>query len=206
MKVILTERVSSLGNVGDILNVTAGYARNYLLPERKAVIADDANKAELENNKKALAGKILADKELAVELQKKINGLDIKFIKKVASNGKLFGSVTALDISKELLEQGFDVEKRAILLAAPIKGLGTSNAKVRLFQDVEAELTVTVSIDPKQVEEDKKRSEALEKEKELAAAQAKEMAENSDGEAVVDEKNLTDEQRLDKEARELLRS
>ena len=164
MKVILTEKVSSLGNVGEVVNVSAGYARNFLIPNKKAVLADEANKAQMGHYQKMLGKKVEAEKSAAESVAKQLNGLKLELIKRVGGNGKLFGAVTTTELSKELSGKGIEVEKRVITLETPIKALGTYNAKAKLFSGVESEFTVNVVIDPVQAEELKAKAEAPKKE------------------------------------------
>ena len=171
MKVILTEKVPALGNIGDIVNVSAGHARNYLVPNGFAMVADESNKRLLAAQQKSLGKKIKAQKDAALEIKKKVEGMTIELIKKVGASGKLFGTVTNAELSKELENKGVLVERRLIHLEAPIKGLGLFNAKAKIFQDVEASFKVKVSIDPKQAEELK-----LAQEEALRAAEARKKA------------------------------
>ena len=203
MKVILTEKVPTLGNIGEIVNVSAGYARNFLVPNRFAMVADDANKKLLAAQQKALASKMKAQKDAALEIKKKLEGVTLELIKKVGASGKLFGTVTNAELSKELETKGFDVERRLIHLESPIKGLGTFNAKAKLFQDVEAVFKVKVAIDPKQAEELKKAQEEA-----LKNAEARKKAKLEAGNEVKTDANaeLTEEQRLKAEVDKLLRS
>ena len=131
MKVILTEKVPALGNIGEIVNVSAGHARNYLVPNGFAMVADDSNKNLLAAQQKSLAKKIQAQKDEANALKAKIEGMTIELIKKVGASGKLFGTVTNAELSKELANLGVEVERRLIHLEAPIKGLGIFNAKAK---------------------------------------------------------------------------
>lgn len=201
MKVILTEKVKSLGSVGEIVNVSAGFGRNYLIPNRFAVLADDSNKAELAHHQKALAKKMDAEKNEALDLKKKIDGLTFEMIKKVGGSGKLFGTVTSADLVKELEGKGVTVEKRVISIENPIKSLGTHAVKVKLFSGVEAAFTVKVSMDPAQAEEIKKKQElaALRKEAQANASE-------TESETVEEKVELTEEQMLKAEADRLLRS
>jgi large subunit ribosomal protein L9 len=205
MKVILTEKVPTLGNIGEIVNVSAGYARNYLVPNSFAMVADDANKKLLTAQQKSLAKKMKAQKDAALETKKKIEGLTLELIKKVGASGRLFGTVTNAELSKELEAKGFEVERRLIYLESPIKGLGTFNAKAKLFQDVEATFKVKVAIDPKQAEELKKAQEEA-----LKAAEARKKAQLEAKDAVKNDTaasaELTEEQRLKAEVDKLLRS
>ncbi|MGZ3787046.1 MAG: 50S ribosomal protein L9 [Bacteriovorax sp.] len=204
MKVILTEKVPTLGNIGEIVNVSAGHARNYLVPNGFAMVADEGNKNLLAAQQKSLAKKIQAQKDAALELKKKIEGTTIELIKKVGASGKLFGTVTNAELSKELESKGLVVERRLIHLESPIKGLGLFNAKAKIFQDVEATFKVKISIDPKQAEELKKSQEEALKAAEArkkAAAEAK-----AAGETAAPVAELTEEQRLKAEVDKLLRS
>lgn len=204
MKVILTEKVPTLGNIGEIVNVSAGHARNFLVPRGLAMVADDGNKRLLAAQQKSLAKKIQAQKDAANELKKKIEGTTLELIKKVGASGKLFGTVTTAELAKELESKGFQVERRLIHLETPIKGLGTFNAKAKLFQDVEATFKVKVAIDPKQAEELKKAQEEAVKaaaDRKKAAAEAKDAAA-----AATPAAEMTEEQRLKAEVDKLLRS
>ncbi len=204
MKVILTEKVSSLGNIGEVVNVSQGYARNFLVPRKLAMVADEANKKLLAAQQKSLAKKMKAQKDAALELKKKLDGVTLELIKKVGASGKLFGTVTTSELAKELEAKGFDVERRLIHLETPVKGLGTFSAKAKLFADVEATFKVKVAIDPKQAEELKKAQEeavkAAENRKKLAA-EAKDAAQ-----ADANTAELSEEQRLKAEVDKLLRS
>lgn len=204
MKVILTEKVPALGNIGEIVNVSAGHARNYLVPNGFAMVADEGNKNQLAAQQKSLAKKIKGQKDAALELKKKIEGTTVELIKKVGASGRLFGTVTTAELSKELENRGLAVERRLIHLESPIKGLGTFNAKAKIFQDVEATFKVKVAIDPKQAEELKKNQEEALKAAEArkkAAAEAKEA-----GETATPAAEMTEEQRLKAEVDKLLRS
>jgi large subunit ribosomal protein L9 len=203
MKVILTEKVPSLGNIGEIVNVSAGYARNFLIPKQFAMLADSSNKAQMEHMDRVLAKKVQAQKDEALGLKKKIDGLTLGMIKRVGASGKIFGSVTNADLAKELGAKGVEVERRILVIDTPIKGIGTFTVKAKLFSEVEAEFKVKVEMDPKQVEELKLKAEAAAKrKKEKAEAAAAGEGEESTEEAPVE---LTDEQKLAKEADELLR-
>ena len=204
MKVILTEKVPTLGNIGEIVNVSAGHARNYLVPNGFAMVADDSNKKLLAAQQKSLAKKIQAQKDTALELKKKVEGATIELIKKVGASGKLFGTVTNAELSKELENLGLHVERRLIHLESPIKGLGLFNAKAKIFQDVEATFKVKISIDPKQAEELKKNQEEALKAAEARKKAAAEAKANGDTATPVAE--MTEEQRLKAEVDKLLRS
>jgi large subunit ribosomal protein L9 len=204
MKVILTEKVPTLGNIGEVVNVSNGHARNFLVPNGLAMVADEGNKRLLAAQQKSLAKKMQAQKDAALELKKQIEGTTLELIKKVGASGKLFGTVTNAELSKELENKGFHVERRLIHLEAPIKGLGIFNAKAKLFADVEATFKVKVAIDPKQAEELKKAQEEALRASEArkkAAADAK-----ASGETAAPAAEMTEEQRLKAEVDKLLRS
>jgi large subunit ribosomal protein L9 len=168
MKVILTEKVKALGDVGEVVKVAEGFGRNYLLPKKFAVMADEGNKKQLADYQKRLGKKVEAEKNAAEELKAKINGITLDYIKKVGTNGKLFGTVTTTELAKDLESKGFQVERRQIIIEAPIKTLGTFDVKVKLFKGVEAAFKVKIEIDPLQVEELKKMQAEAKKFKEEA--------------------------------------
>src|SRR5690606_27090863 len=124
MKVILTEKVKALGMIGEIVNVSAGYARNFLFPRKLAVLADEKNANVLKDKQKALAKKVAAEKDAAEEQKKKIEGKTIELIKKVGTTGRLFGAVTTTEIAKEIEKLGVSIERRLITVES-IKSLGT---------------------------------------------------------------------------------
>ena len=145
MKVILKEKVKSLGNVGEIVNVSSGYARNYLIPRSLGVIADESNQKELTHSRKTLATKMLREEQRAKDIAKKIEHTELDIFKKVGSNGKLFGAITTADISRELSTKGVDIERRLISLDRPIKSTGRFSAKVKIFSGIEAVLSIVVN-------------------------------------------------------------
>lgn len=203
MKVILTEKVATLGNVGDVVNVSNGYARNFLFPKKFASIFDESNQKLLNAQKRALAKKIDAQKASAVEMKKKVEGMTLELIKRVGANGKLFGTVTTSELSKELESKGIHVERRLLVLENQIKGLGTFNVKAKLFHDVEANFKVKVAIDPKQAEELKKAQEEA-----VKAAEARKKAQADDSansDKNVKAEDMTEEQRIKAEVDKLLR-
>ncbi len=205
MKVILTERVQSLGNIGEIVNVSAGYARNFLMPNGFALIADDSNTRLLKAQQKSLAKKVQAEKDAAIAVKKQLESMGtLELIKKVGANGKLFGTLTTTELSKELETKGLHVERRLIHFDSQIKGLGVFGVKAKLFADVEASFKVKIAIDPKQAEELKKAQEEAVK---AAEARKKAQAEAKNDDSKTDGKvELTEEQRLKAEVDRLLRN
>lgn len=188
MKVILTERVQSLGNVGEIVKVSAGFARNFLLPKKVAVPMDERNKRQLDEQKKRLAKKVQEEIERANGVKGQIDGLTLEFTKRVGGNGRLFGTVTTQEISNALQEKkGVEVEKRVLQVDVPIKSVGTFGVKAKLFQDVVANFTVKIIMDPKQVEENKLKEVEAKKAKKVAAEKAQTEAEAAKAEAEAEE-------------------
>ncbi|WP_408097425.1 50S ribosomal protein L9 [Peredibacter sp. HCB2-198] len=171
MKVILTEKVKALGTIGEIVNVSAGFARNFLFPQKLALLADDKNSNILKDKQKALAKKIAAEKGAAEAVKKKLDGLTVELIKKVGSNGRLFGAVTSQEIVKELEKQGISVERRLLSFDGSIKSLGTYDVKAKLFNDVVANFKLKVAIDAAMAEQLKK--EQAEAQKRNAEKKAK---------------------------------
>jgi len=161
MKVILTEKVSSLGNVGEVVNVSQGYARNFLIPNAFAVQADEGNQKRLDDQKRRLSKRVDEERAVATELKSKMDGMVLEFVKKVGASGKLFGTVTNNELAKELAKHDFNIERRMISVSAPIKQLGSFDIRVKLFTDVEANIQAKVIMDPKQMEELKAKELAL---------------------------------------------
>lgn len=146
MKVILRENVESLGKTGDIVKVSDGYARNYLLPRNMCVVADDTSVKAIEHHKRSLARKSERETKDAKELAKKLEQFSVTLARKVGENEKLFGSVTNADIAEALVKGGFQVERRQISLADPIKQLGVFTVPVKLATDVAAQVKVWVVV------------------------------------------------------------
>ncbi|HEU4631693.1 MAG TPA: 50S ribosomal protein L9 [Gemmatimonadaceae bacterium] len=144
MEVILRQAVDSLGHPGDIVTVSAGYARNYLLPRGIAYQATEGNKKRIAQEKARLEAAEAQRREAAGEIAKRLEEVSITFSARVGEEGKLFGSVTAADIAHQLEAQGFTVEKRQIDLHEPIKALGVYRVPVRLHADVRPEIKVWV--------------------------------------------------------------
>ena len=159
MKIILMENVNSLGNVGEIVNVSPGYARNFLFPKGLAKFADEKNKRVLENQKRSLTKKIEKQRVQARQIKEKLDGLKIELVKRVGANGKLFGMVTSAEISRELVKSEVNIERRLLVIKTPIKMAGTFTVEAKIFQDIISEFQVTVKMSAKQLEELKKKSQ-----------------------------------------------
>ena len=144
MKVILKETIDSLGIIGSEVNVAKGYARNYLLPQDKAVLATPENRKMLEQEKAKFELQIAKEKKIAEEMAERLQGVECKIAAKVSEEDRLYGSITVRDILKALQDQGVEVEKRMILLTEPIKSIGTYKVPIRVYTEVEPEITVEV--------------------------------------------------------------
>lgn len=145
MKVILKENIETLGHIGDIVKVAPGYARNYLLPKGLAVEATEKNAKELEHVKRQMAYKKNKALESAKILAAKLGELPVALQHKAGEEGKLFGSVTNMEIAAFLKEKGFDIDRKNIVLAEPIKHVGEFEVQVKIHPEVPATLKVTVS-------------------------------------------------------------
>jgi large subunit ribosomal protein L9 len=145
VQVILSEDVPNLGRTGDVVKVRAGFARNYLLPRHLAVEANQKNIREFEHNKRVSMFKRERQKSHALTLKEKVEALALVIKARAGEEGKLFGSVTNIDIERALREQGFDIERRKIQLPEPLKRLGEFQVAIRLEAEVEASLKVEVA-------------------------------------------------------------
>jgi large subunit ribosomal protein L9 len=144
MKVILKETIDSLGIIGSEVTVADGYARNYLLPQQKAVLATPANRKMLEQEKSKFEIQIAKEGKFAEEMAQKLEGVVCKISAKVSEEDRLYGSVSLRDIVDALASQDIQIEKRMILLGEPIKKIGTYKVPIRIYTDVEPEITVEV--------------------------------------------------------------
>ena len=144
MKVILKENVDGLGYLGDLLSVADGYARNFLLPRGKAVVANPRNLKTLEHLKRVASHQVKKEVEGLGELGKKIANVSLTFHLQTGKDEKLFGSVTSKDIADGLAEQGVEVDRRKIQLAQPIKELGKFSVPIKLHREVVPEVSVTL--------------------------------------------------------------
>ncbi len=144
MEVILRQAVDNLGHAGDIVKVSAGYARNYLLPRGFAYEATDGNRKRIAQEKGRLDAAEATRREGAQELATKLEAVSLTFSARVGEEGKLFGSVTSADIAQQLEAQGIHIERRLIDLHEPIKALGVYRVPIRLHADVKPEVRVWV--------------------------------------------------------------
>lgn len=169
MKVIMLESTNNVGMVGEIVNVKPGFARNYLLPLKKAVVADDRNLKSLAHQKKVTDHKVKKAREKATALHDQIHQKEIIITKKSATGKKLFGSVTSLDVQQTVQSQlGFTLNRKSIVLDEAIKVAGTYTIPLKLDGGLESALTLIV-----RAEEPKEEKEKVAQEAEAAAPKKK---------------------------------
>jgi len=145
MKLILKENIETLGHIGDIVKVAPGYARNYLLPKGLAVEATEKNAKALEHVKRQMAYKKDKALESARNLAAKLTETAVALSHKAGEEGKLFGSVTNMEIAAFLKEKGFEIDRKTIQLAEPIKHVGEFDVVVKIHPEVSATVKVTVA-------------------------------------------------------------
>jgi large subunit ribosomal protein L9 len=144
MEIILTENVKGLGKIGDVVNVKAGYSRNYLIPQGLAVEANQRNLKELEHHKRQLARKAEKLSQEAADVKARIEALECVFSLRASEEGKLFGSVTSMELEAAMAEQGVEIDRRKIQLDHPIKTLGEHLVDIKLNAGANATLKVMV--------------------------------------------------------------
>jgi large subunit ribosomal protein L9 len=144
MQIILQEDVEKLGNRGELVDVAAGYARNFLLPRKLGIEATLGNMKRLERMRVTFAKKEATEKGAAETLAGALQGVSLSFSRKAGDNEQLFGSVTSADIAEGLEAQGFHIDKRKITLADPIKVVGEYEIPVKLHREISANVKVTV--------------------------------------------------------------
>ena len=145
MDIILLERVAKLGQMGEVVSVKEGYARNFLLPQGKALRANEANMARFEAEKAQLEARNLETKKEAESLAAKLDGETFIVIRQASDGGSLYGSVSPRDAAEAATEAGYSVDKGQVALAAPIKELGLHKVQVKLHPEVELEITLNVA-------------------------------------------------------------
>jgi large subunit ribosomal protein L9 len=144
MKVILKETIDSLGIIGSEVNVAPGYARNYLLPQGKAVPATEQYRRLLQHERAKFELQIAKEKELAQQMAERLEAVECEIAAKVHEGDKLYGSVTVRDIVDAMAKQDIKMEKRMVLLKEPIKTIGTFKVPIRVYTEVEPEITVNI--------------------------------------------------------------
>jgi large subunit ribosomal protein L9 len=156
MDVILLERVHNLGQIGDVVKVKAGFARNFLLPQRKALRATEANRAKFESQRAQIEASNLEKRGEAEKISGKIEGLKIVLIRQAGETGQLFGSVNARDIADAVTAAGFTVDRRQVILDRPIKTLGLHPVRVALHPEVIVSVTANVAKSTEEAEAQEK--------------------------------------------------
>jgi len=144
MQVILLENVPSLGKAGDLVKVSDGHGRNYLIPQKKAVLATEKSLKVIEHQKRQVQQRMEKTKKDAEKMAQQIEKLSCTFTKAVGESGKVFGSVTSMDIENYLKENGMEVDRKKISLEEPIKNLGMFTVPIKLHPEVAAHLKVWV--------------------------------------------------------------
>ena len=148
VKLILTDDVPSLGEAGDVVSVKPGFARNYLLPQGKAVPATDAKVKEIEHHKRVIGERVARERKQLEAERDRLERVELEIAANAGEEGKLFGSVTAAQLAELLEARGFSIDRRKIQLDEPIKELGEHVVAIRLHRDVVARVTVKVSAAP----------------------------------------------------------
>jgi large subunit ribosomal protein L9 len=144
MEVILREHVDNLGRRGEVVKVADGYARNYLLPRKLALLVTEGNKKQIERERVKFEAKETEERKVAEALRDRLANLDIVIARKVGETEALYGSVTTVDIADALSAKGFDIDRRKLQLAEPIKKVGEFEIPLRLHRDVPTQLKVKV--------------------------------------------------------------
>ena len=161
MQVILLERVESLGQMGDVVNVKPGYARNFLLPRQKALRATKENVIFFDTQKKVLEAENLKKKGEAEKVSKKIDGLKIAIIRQASEAGQLYGSVTARDIADGVVEKGFKIDRTQVTMDRNYKLLGLYPVKIHLHPEVSVEITINIARSAEEAKIQEEKGEAL---------------------------------------------
>ena len=145
MEIILLERVEKLGQMGDIVTVKDGYARNYLLPQKKALRANAANKTQFEAQRKEIEAKNLAARSEAESVAKRLSGKSVVLLRQAGETGQLYGSVTSRDIAEALGKQDIEIDRGQVNLSRPIKEVGRHEVSIKLHPEVEVTITANVA-------------------------------------------------------------
>lgn len=194
MDVILLERIEKLGQMGDVVKVKPGYARNFLLPRKKALRATKENREYFEKQRTQLEAINLQRRQEAEAVAERMQGLTLRMVRQAAETGQLYGSVTGRDVAEAIKEAGFTVQRQQVHQDAPIKTLGQFPVRVSLHPEVA--VTVTVVVARSQAEADEQaeaaQAELLEQPEEFEAAEAPEAAEEA-GEAPAEGEDETPE-------------
>jgi large subunit ribosomal protein L9 len=144
MEVILREHVDNLGRRGEIVKVANGYARNFLLPRKLALAVTEANKRQIEREREAAEARELEEKSQAEAFSQRLSQTEIEIARRVGENNTLYGSVTSSDIANALAAKGFEIDKRKIQLAEPLKALGEKIVPIKVHREVTSQVKVTI--------------------------------------------------------------
>ena len=145
MDIILLERIEKLGSIGDVVTVKDGYARNFLLPQKKALRANEANKKVFEANRARLEAENAERRAEAEKLGEKVAGAEVVLIRAASNAGQLYGSVSVRDMAMGLAEQGHSIDKRMVILGAPIKTIGMHDVTIALHPEVRVTVKANVA-------------------------------------------------------------
>jgi len=145
MEIILLERVANLGMIGDVVTVRDGYARNFLLPQKKALRANDANRQVFEANRDRLEAENAEKRTEAEKHGAKVEGAEIVLIRAASNSGQLYGSVNVRDVAIALSDKGHDIDKKQVIMGAPIKTIGMFNVTISLHPEVEVTVKANVA-------------------------------------------------------------
>ncbi len=196
-ELILLQRVENLGQMGDIVRVKPGYARNFLLPKGKALRATAANRARFDNERAQLEALNIRKREEAERLSERMHGLSVVLIRQAGDSGSLYGSVTPRDIAAAATEAGLTVARQQVVLEEPIKSLGLVEARVVLHPEVSIQVTVNVARSEEEAER-QARGEVIGQEEEedniLGELHAEQAAEEAAAEAAAAEAEETEQE------------
>ena len=191
MEVILLERIEKLGQMGDVVSVKPGYARNYLLPQAKALRATTENSKHFEKQRAQLEAINLERRSEAEKIGKKLDGLSIIVVRQAGESGQLYGSVNARDIADEVIDTGFTITRQQVELARPIKAIGLYDVQVTLHPEVSVNITANVARSKEEAKIQAKIGHAVmsieEEEKAQAKIKAEEVFEKAEDAVAVNE-------------------
>ena len=161
MEIILLERIEKLGQMGDVVKVKGGFARNYLLPQKKALRATKENLAYFETQRQQLEAENLKHRSEAQQVADKLDGLKVVIIRSAGDSGQLYGSVNARDIAGAVTESGFSIQRSQVILERPVKSLGLFDLRVRLHPEVSATVTANVARSAEEAAEQERLGHAI---------------------------------------------
>lgn len=185
MRVILRQDIENLGIKGDIVDVAPGFGRNYLIPKRLAIKVTSSNMKMIEIERQALKKRLEKERLTYQEIIQKLNQVSLSFRKKAGEKDVIFGSVSSSDIKDALLELGFEIDKKKILLQEPIKRVGNYSVSIKIFHEEQAEIKVEVIKEEEGIQEEKEEEVGAQKEKKEEKEKiSEEKVKEAEGEAV----------------------